>query len=406
LNAEDIRNLLVIGLDIVSLASSARKAGYKVYAVDYFGDQDLKHLCHKTRSIIKQRIGETCGRLSTNFNPEALLHLTQKLLKSSEIDAALLSSGLEDSPETLSELNDMVPILGNSPDVIQKVRNKSEFFHELDRLGIPHPETAITENFEEAREKSKDLGFPVVVKPSKGFGGVGVREARNAQELKKAFRDASLFDKKVLIQESISGTPASASLISSTDEAIILSLNEQLLGMREIGQREPFGYCGNVVPLSVTETVKDACRSIVEKVALHFGLVGSNGIDLVISEEAVPYVIEVNPRFQGTLECVEKALRKNIVKAHVDACVQGILPTSVKKTSIFCVRLILFSPRRSITPDLSSYGEVRDIPLPGILVEEGEPLCSVVVEGVGRHYVLRKAMGVAGLIYELLRPQS
>jgi len=403
LNEEDIRNFLVIGLDVVSLASSARKAGYKVYAVDYFGDQDLKHLSHKTRSIIKQRAGETCGRLNTNFNPEALLHLTKNLLKSSEIDAALLSSGLEDSPEVLSELNDLVPILGNSPEVIQKVRNKKEFFHELERVGIPHPETELAENFEEAREKSKDFGFPVVVKPFKGFGGAGVREAQNAQELKKAFRGASLFDKKVLIQESISGAAASASLISSIDRAIVLTLNEQLLGIRQVGQREPFGYCGNVVPLSVTETVKDACKSIAEEVVLHFGLVGSNGIDLMISEEGVPYVIEVNPRFQGTLECVERVLRTNIVRAHVEACVQGILPTSMKKTSLSCVRLILFALKRSIAPDLTTFREVRDIPLPGVIVEEGEPLCSVVVEGVNRDSILGEAMGVAERVYELLQ---
>jgi len=255
LDEEDIRNVLVIGIDVVSLASSARKAGYQVYAVDYFGDQDLKDLCHKTRSIIKQRAGETCRQLNTNFSLEALIQLTKDLLKSSEIDVTLLSSGLEDSPEVLFELNDLVPILGNPPDVIQKVRNKTKFFWELERLGIPHLETATAKNFEEAKEKSKDIGFPVVVKPSRGFGGAGVREARNAKELKQAFLDAALFDNKVLIQERVFGTPASASLISSTDKAVVLTLNEQLLGIREVGQREPFGYCGNVVPLPATVAI-------------------------------------------------------------------------------------------------------------------------------------------------------
>lgn len=401
---ENIRNVLVIGLDVVSLASSARKAGYQVYAVDYFGDQDLKNLCRKTRSIIKQRARETCGQLNTNFSPEALIQLTRDLLKSNEIDAALLSSGLEDSPEVLFKLNDLVPIIGNPPDVIQKIRNKTQFFRELECLGIPHPETATAENFEEVREKSKDIGFPVVVKPSRGFGGAGVREARNAQELQQAFRDAALFDNKVLIQERVSGTPASASLISSTDKAVVLTLNEQLLGMREVGQREPFGYCGNVVPLSVTVAIADACKSVVEKVVLHFGLVGSNGVDLVVSEEGVPYVMEVNPRFQGTLECVEKVLRTNIVEAHVKACVQGKLPTIVRKPSIFCVRLILFAPQRSITPDLSTFEGVRDIPLPGVIIEEGEPVCSIVTEGTSRDSSLRKARKIIESIHKSLQP--
>jgi len=402
LDEKNIRNVLVIGIDVVSLASSARKAGYQVYAVDYFGDQDLKHLCRKTRSIIKQRTGEICGQLNTDFSPKALIQLTKDLLKDSEIEAALLSSGLEDSPEILFQLNDIVPILGNPPHVIQKVRNKTEFFQELERLGIPHPETAAAENFEEAKEKSKDIGFPVVVKPYRGFGGAGVREARNVQELKRAFRDASFLDDKVLIQEGISGAPASASLISSTDKAVVLTLNEQLLGMREVGQREPFGYCGNVVPLSATAAITDASKNVVEKVILHFGLVGSNGVDLVISEEGVPYVMEVNPRFQGTLECVERVVRTNIVKEHANACAQGKLPTIVREPLVFCVRLILFAPQRSIIPNLSAVKGVRDIPLPGVIIKKGEPVCSIVVEGTNRDSTLRKAKKLAKSIFKLL----
>ena len=97
LSETDIRNVLVTGVDVVSLATSARKAGYHVYAVDYFGDEDLKRLCHESRSIVKQMPGGDCGQLSVDFNPEALLQLTRELLKNNEIDAALLSSGLDDS---------------------------------------------------------------------------------------------------------------------------------------------------------------------------------------------------------------------------------------------------------------------------------------------------------------------
>ncbi len=401
---KNLRNVLVIGMDVVSLASSARKAGYQVYAVDYFGDQDLKRLCRKTRSIINQRTGETCGQLNTDFNPKALIQLTKDLLRENEIEAALLSSGLEDSPEVLHELNDLVPIRGNPPDVIKQVRNKTEFFRELERLGIPHPETAVAENFEEAKEESKSIGFPVLVKPFGGFGGAGIREAENVQELKRAFREASFFDDSVLIQEDISGTPASVSLISSTRKAVVLTLNEQLLGMREVGQREPFGYCGNVVPLSATAAITDASKNVAEKVILHFGLVGSNGVDLVISEEGVPYVIEVNPRFQGTIECIERVVGTNIVTAHVEACAQERLPKIVREPLIFCVRLILFAPKRSIIPNLSTVKGIRDIPSPGVIIEKGEPVCSIVVEGTNRDSPLRKAKKLTKSILKLLQP--
>lgn len=400
----NIRNLLVIGIDVVSLAVSARRAGYQVYAVDFFGDQDLKRVCRKSQSIIKQRTGKTCGQVSSDFNPESLLQLARELLRKNTIDATLLSSGLDDSLDVLFEFNDLIPILGNHPNVIKMVRDKMRFFQELKRLGIPHPETAIAENYKEAREKSKDIGYPVLVKPSRGFGGVGVRKAQNPKELEQAFQDAVLFDEKVLIQKHISGTPASASLISSTNEAITLTLNEQLLGVDGISQEEPFGYCGNIVPLVTTRAITDKCKDIVERIAMHFGLIGSNGIDLVISKDGTPYVVEVNPRFQGTLECVERVLGINIVKAHVKACLEGILPTIIKKSSVFCTRLILFAPHRSIMPDLNTFEEVRDIPLLRVIVEKGEPVCSIVVEAADRNSSLRKARITAELIRKSLQP--
>jgi hypothetical protein len=390
-------------MDVVSLATSAKRAGYQVYTVDFFGDQNLKRVCQKSRSIIKQRPGKTCGNLSTDFNPKALLQLTKDLLRKDKIDIALLSSGLDDFPEVLFELNELIPILGNPPNIIKRVRDKTKFFKELKRLQIRHPETAIAENFEEARKKSKDMGYPVVVKPLTSVGGASIRKVQNLQELEHAFRCTPLFHGKVLIQEYISGTPASVSLISSRRATIALTVNEQLLGISELGQQEPYGYCGNVIPLLADESVKNNCKGIAEKIALHFSLVGSNGLDLVISEESIPYAIEVNPRFQGTLECVERVLGMNIVKAHVKACTEGVLPTVIKKPSAFCVRLILFASRCSIVPDLSTFVEVRDIPLPGVVVEGGEPICSVVVEGVDRDSSLREAKKISGLIFRSLQ---
>ena len=391
-------------MDVVSLATSARKAGYKVYAADYFGDQDLKRVCHESLSFVKQTPGVTCGQLSTNFDPENLLQLTRELLKKNAIDATLLSTGLDDSPDVLFELNDMIPLLGNHPHVIERIRDKMEFSQELKRLRIPHPETAMTEKFEEARKKAKDIGYPVLVKPSKGFGGVGIRKVQDPKELKQAFQHASLVDEKVLIQEYISGISASVSLISSANETITLTLNEQLLGVDEVGQEEPFGYCGNVVPLMTTRSVMNRCKNIAERITSHFDLIGSNGIDFVISEEGILYVVEVNPRFQATLECVERILGINMVEAHVKACLQGKLPTIVKKNAVFCTRLILFAPQRSVVPDLSAFEEVRDIPIPEVIIEKGEPVCSIVVEGANREFSLRKALTIVEQIRKSLQP--
>lgn len=399
-----IHNLLVIGADVTSLAASAKRAGYDVYAVDYFGDQDLKRVCKETLSIIKQRKGQSCGRLSFNFKPEALLKLAKRLLRRRPIDAALLSSGLEDFPSVLFELSDLVPIIGNPPELILKVRDKERFFHELKRLGIPHPETMVAGDISEAKRKAKEIGYPVVVKSIRGFGGSGISKAKNPRELEQAFKTASFLNERFLVQKYIPGTPASASLISCNCEAVTLTVNEQLIGVHAVGQQEPFGYCGNIVPLSAPKTVINKCKSIAEKIVSHFSLIGSNGVDLVISEGGTPNVIEVNPRFQGTLECVESVLKMNVVKAHVKACTQGELPEIPEKLSGFCTRLILFAPQRSIVPDLSKFQGTRDVPLSGVIVEKGEPLCSIVAGGESRNASFIKASKIAELILNSLQP--
>lgn len=397
-----VQNLLVVGVDTASIANSAKKAGYEIYAADYFGDVDLRRVCSKYESVIYQEPGKSCGKFESRFKPEALLEMAELLLKKAQIDAALLASGLDDYFDVLSELDELVPVLGNHPEVIKKVRDKPEFFGELKRLGIRHPETAFVREIKETKMAAAEIGYPVVIKPSKGFGGANIRKARNPEELEQAFKHFFLGQDEVLIQRLISGVHVSASLIASEVAVRTLTINKQLTGLPYVFQREPFGYCGNVVPLRLTNAVFEECKRIAEKVALHFSLKGSNGVDLVICKGKTPYVVEVNPRFQGTTECVERVLGVNLVRTHINACIHDFLP-KIEKPSNCCTRLILYAPARVITPDLTSYMEVRDVPIPGTVIEKGEPLCSIIVSGDNQRSSLGRAKKLAKKIYTMLR---
>jgi predicted ATP-grasp superfamily ATP-dependent carboligase len=394
----------VVGIDTVSIANSAREAGYRIYATDYFGDMDLRRVCSGCEAIIEQKRGKSCGKMEKKFKPEAFLKMVKSLLQKYEIDAILLSSGLDDFFDVLHNLEDLVPILGNSPEVIERVRKKPGFFKELKRLGIAHPETVIVKSVDEAKAVAVEIGYPIIVKPVRGFGGVGVRTAQNPKEIERAFFEASLVTKDLLVQKFINGIHASVSFLA-TDKAVkVLTLNEQLLGLRFLFQQEPFGYCGNIVPVYFANSTLESCKPITEKIASHFGLKGSNGIDLVIPEKGRPHVVEVNPRFQGTLECVERVLRINLVKSHIDACLHSSLPTIKDKTSTFCTRLILYAPKRIVVPDLTVFREVRDVPVPGTIIEKGEPLCSIIASENSRLSSLRKAKRMAKKIYRILHP--
>jgi predicted ATP-grasp superfamily ATP-dependent carboligase len=400
----EIENILVVGFDTVAVAASAKRAGYTVYAANYFGDTDLQRFCSKYTAVIKQAKGKSCGRIASNYKPEAFLEMAKSLSRKYRIDGLLLSSGLDDAFHVLQGLSEIVPITGNSPEVIQNVREKRRFFDELKLLEVPHPKTLVVNDVSEAKVAAEEIGYPVVVKPASGFGGASIRLANSAKEIEKVFSDVAIVDEDFLVQEFIRGVHASMSILATSKNVEVLSINEQLLGLPLVFQCEQFGYCGNIVPLQVKSATLEKCKDIAEKIALHFCLKGSNGIDMVISKSGTPYVIEVNPRFQGTLECVERVLGINIVEWHVKACMYDMLPQVKSAPSAFCTRLILYAPKRVLVPNLTVFHEARDIPHEGSIVEEGEPLCSILTIGRKRGLSFKKAEKIANNIYSGLVP--
>ena len=402
----DLKTILVIGLDSVALAHSARKAGFKVFAVDFFGDQDLQKTCESTLSIVTQNVGESCGHLETDFSPNKFLVLARGIFARHRVDGIFLASGLEDSPKTLLKLNQLAPIIGNHPRTIENVRGKVGFFNQVRKLGINHPDTTLVETAEEAKQAAKDISYPVLVKPLRSLGGSGIRLAESKTQLDEILQRIAPFPPRILIQEYIIGKHMSVSFVSTGKTSLILTLNEQLLGMKDVGQKEPFGYCGNIVPATFDEAFTKKCANLVQRISTHFNLLGSNGIDLVVPEHGSPYVVEVNPRFQGTLECVEEFLGINLAKAHFDASIKGILPSWKNASSKVCIRLILYARHRSLVPDLSGFSGVRDVPLPGAIVEDGEPLCSVVTTERTRESAMEKSMRLARRVYGIVHAAS
>lgn len=396
-------NLLIVGVDLVGLARSANRAGYRVYALDYFCDLDLKAVSEECLSMRAQvETVDSAGRIKSHFDPLIFLKMARYLSEKTQIDAILLSSGLDDHPNVLSELNDLVEILGNHPNTIRRVRDRESFFGALKSLGIPHPLTVVVESLVEAKRSARDIGFPLILKPLEGFAGFGVRRVNNSDQLKKAYRAMGfLYEEGFVVQEYITGTNASMSLIASRSGAKLLSLNEQLLGLQEVYQCEPFGYCGNVVPIVVEGSTRRECEHIVDEISSHFGLTGSNGVDIVIDEDGTPYVMEINPRFQGSLECVEIALGVNLVEMHVAACIHDSLPENELKPKKFCTRLILYAPQRINAPDLK-INNLRDIPPPGDTIEPGEPLCSAISDGPSRTASLNESRKLADRVYGMI----
>ena len=333
---ESGKSVLVAGYSTRHVAKSAAAAGYTVYAADHFCDQDL--LC--------------CTADHRAFDElEELPFAAEELISRYHPDYVVTTSG--------AELLEFENRLGTAPSAAQKFMNKAltqEFF---EQTGVPVPKLA------------EPGVYPAMAKTTGGAGGWRNAIVRSDAEL-AAWREF-VEGAPYLLQEVIDGMPASVCcLVTPSGDACVLAANQQIL---RGGDLFPYAFTGSVTPC--THPLVPRMKELGKKIAEDSGCIGCIGIDFILTEKEA-YAIEVNPRFQGTLETVERALSQNLFTLHKNAC-EGVLPEHIPEITAFSVRKILVAPKAlTVKQDLLPLSEfLSDIPHPGLFFEKGEVICSV-----------------------------
>jgi predicted ATP-grasp superfamily ATP-dependent carboligase len=373
-----MKNILVVGTNSRPVACSAKKMGNTIYSVDYFCTSDLVKCSDYLRCILNQIPYESCGHYIERFDPELLETYANEVVD--DVDCILCSAGA--MPDKFPESK----VVGNKK--IAHIENKYNLYNLLkDKFNVP--ETFLVSSYSEAAEivKSKeDRKF--IVKPIFGAGGKGIRRFEETNE-NTDFRG-------MMLQEFIEGQNVSASVLSTRNEAKAIFTSRQILGEDGLGQPDEFAYCGNIVPftddLQVKKTAEDAIMEL--------SLLGSNGVDMIHTGEDI-YVIEVNPRFQGTFECAEEVLGINMVDAHVNACSGTII--EIPQPNKFAVKMVIFAKRRCIAGDLDFDG-VYDIPERNVIIEKDEPAATVIASDESLEKAIYKAEKLVERVYKELEP--
>ncbi len=351
--------ILIIGNNTRSMACSAKDAGYTVYALDNFFDLDMQKCSDKARFIGNLPVGQI-PELAGSFG---------------EFDAVVLGPGFE----KLRFDN----ILNNSQSVIEEVNDKLMMSKKFASMGLPHPHT-------ELLIEAKGDKFPLMIKPRSGSGGMRnylVTDENQLSDLKA--RDGA---DDFIAQEFVDGIPCSASLIGTRDDAVVVALNEQLIGVPWLTGL-PFAYCGNITPFR-TE-FSDEMKNYARRIAVELRLVGSNGVDFVLTERGV-VVIEVNPRFQGSIDTVELSCNLNIFDAHVKSF-SGELPEP-PECACFAGKAILYSNKKLVVNEALSERLIEcmnmkcaaDIPGKGEVIHPDEPVTTLIGTGKTRRSVIEK----------------
>ncbi len=388
---ENLDSLLVAGANTRPIAKSARDLGVNVVAIDCFDDVDLKNIVNRLYTINQRNGGK-------RFNHDEFFEIVSEVLNSHDIDSAVFTSGMEHYPDKIRDLGKRVNILGNGKKQLAHCEDKQRLFEVAEELGIPHPVTERVEDVDEARDIASKLEYPILLKPSTSGGGIGIELVHSSEELQDSFRNVLISgdSEYVYLQEFIEGIDASASILSTGEKSETLTVNEQIIGDKRLDTPRRFGYCGNIIPLPVEEELISKISKYSEKICTKLGLVGSNGVDFVIKDE--PYLIEVNPRFQNTIDIVEESLKINLVKAHIRSTNHKLIEKpELSKSS---AKLVIYARKDLRVPDLTTFSNIVDIPRKNSTIKKGEPICSVKKFEKNRNKVVKEAYGKAGEIQE------
>ena len=328
--------VLVAGFATRHVAQSAYQAGYDVCAVDHFCDQDLSWYT-KDREKFEDL--------------EDLPGAIDRICTRHRFDFFVPTSGAE-------TLQPPAPLLGTPTESIGRFLDKLDIQHFFESLDVPMPRLMA------------DGEYPTMVKPRTGAGGW--RNAVIGTDAEMAAWRTLYEDVPHIRQEIIGGIPASVCCIADGSRAMAIAANEQIL--RGSGE-STFGFSGSITPFIHPQS--RGMINLAERIAAASGCRGTIGIDFVIGSNG-PVAIEVNPRFQGTVDTVEMAFRCNLFDLHAGAC-SGHLPARRPEPREVAARSILFADNdTTVKADLGMLKEfVADIPWPGMFFEKGQAIVSV-----------------------------
>lgn len=329
------KSVLVAGYTTRHVAASAKRAGYTVYAVDYFCDEDLRAVADDFVSF------EEVAEIESKIN---------LMLEKHDPDFIVTTSG--------AELLEIEKRLGTPANIAARFMDKSKTQDFFESIGVVCPKRL---------EKPK---YPCMVKTLNGAGGwrnTVVRSDKEFEEWQEFVEYAPY-----MIQEFIVGMPASVCCLATGTDAAALCSNEQIL---RGGDECAFAFSGSITPCS--HPLANKMMSVAEKIVKNSGCVGTVGVDFVLTDDEV-YAIEINPRFQGTVETVERSLCENLFELHKNACF-GELPKNAFVPKGFAARKILAAPEDTvINKSLLCLSEfITDIPVVGTEFEKGEVMFSV-----------------------------
>jgi len=214
-----------------------------------------------------------------------------------------------------------VPIIGTSPDAIDRAEDRERFQQMIDKLGLRQPPNAIVRSLEEALSVAEEVGYPLVVRPSYVLGGRAMEIVYKEDELRTYMRTAVEVseDAPVLLDHFLSAAiEVDIDAVSDGEQVVIGGIMQHI---EQCGIHSGDSAC-SLPPYSLPNDVQDEMREQVRAMALELGVVGLMNTQLAYQDGLI-YVIEVNPRASRTVPFVSKCVGVSLAQVAA-RCQAGI----------------------------------------------------------------------------------
>jgi len=209
-----------------------------------------------------------------------------------------------------------VPIIGTSPDSIDLAEDRQRFQDLLNRLDLKQPPNRTARTPEEAVVLAREVGFPLVVRPSYVLGGRAMDIVHSVDELKRYMREAVKVsnDSPVLLDRFLDhAIEVDVDAVSDGERVVIGGIMEHI---EQAGVHSGDSSC-SLPPFSLSRAVIDQIADQTRKMALGLNVIGLMNVQFAVRGDEI-FVLEVNPRASRTVPFVSKAT--GVPLAKIAAC--------------------------------------------------------------------------------------
>ena len=262
-----------------------------------------------------------------------------------------------------------VPIIGTSPDAIDRAEDRERFSQLINRLNLNQPANATVKNMDEALNKAHELGYPLVVRPSYVLGGRAMEIVYNDQELKRyMIREVdSTNDSPILLDCFLeSAIEVDVDCVSDGEQVEIAGIMQHI---EQAGVHSGDSACC-LPPMSLSNDLQEELKRQMKAMAIELGVVGLMNAQFAIQGNEI-FVLEVNPRASRTVPFVSKITNVPLAKVGAD-CMMGFKLSEQSNIDfsidqLYAVKVSIFPFHRFhgvdpiLGPEMKSTGEVMGI---------------------------------------------